>query len=272
MDEADCRHLTVNRHVFRRVNAMIESTFCFLPGVGAATERRFWAQGLRTWTEFLSARSINNIGRGRKALYDVQVQQAVEQYAAGNARYFGVVLPSREQWRLYEWVRPRTAYLDIETDRFGRITVVGLYGDGQMTSFIRGESLNACRLAAALRHYDLLVTFCGTTFDLPMLLAQYPNLPLDQPHLDLCLLGRRLGYSGGLKAIERQFGICRPQELNGMNGDEAVRCWNRWRYGRDLQARGRLLAYNQADCVNLERLAQIFYGLMVQSTKPSSTA
>lgn len=251
---------------------MIESTFCFLPGVGATTERRLWAQGLGTWRDFLSARSIHNIGRGRKAFYDVQVQQAVDQYAAGNARYFGVVLPSREHWRLYEWVRPRTAYVDIETDRFGQITVVGIYAGGQMTSFIRGESLNACRLAEALRRYDLLVTFCGTTFDLPMLMAQYPNLPLDQPHVDLCLLGRRLGYSGGLKTIERQLGIRRPQELDGMNGDEAVRCWNRWRYGRDFEARGRLLGYNQADCVNLERLAQIFYGLMVQSTKPSSTA
>ena len=251
---------------------MIESTFCFLPGVGSATERRFWTQGLDTWTDFLSAGSVNNIGRGRKAVYDAQVQEAVEQYAAGNARYFGVVLPAREQWRLYEWLRPRTAYVDIETDRFGQITVVGLYGQGQMTSFIRGESLNACRLADALRHYDLLVTFCGTTFDLPMLLAQYPNLPLDQPHVDLCLLGRRLGYSGGLKAIERQLGIHRERELSGMNGDEAVRCWNRWRHGHNVEARGRLVRYNQADCVNLEPLGQILYGLMVQSTKPSSTA
>ena len=162
--------------------------------------------------------------------------------------------------------------MDIETDRFGQITVVGLYGQGRMTSFIRGESLNACRLAEALRQYDLLVTFCGTTFDLPMLLAQYPNVPLDQPHMDLCLLGRRLGYSGGLKALERQLGIRREHELAGMNGDEAVRCWNRWRHGRNFEARRKLVHYNQADCVNLERLAQILYGLMAQSTKPSSTA
>ena len=251
---------------------MIESTFCFLPGVGRTTERRLWRQGLRTWTDFLSRPSIDRIGPTRKALYDAEIEKAVTQYAGDNARYFGVVLPPREHWRLYEWLHPRAVYLDIETDSFGQITVVGLYGHGRMTSLVRGESLNTARLGEVFRQYDLLVTFCGTTFDLPMLLRQFPDLPLDQPHLDVCLLGRRLGYRGGLKAIERQLGITRGQELEGMNGDDAVRCWNRWRHSREEEAKARLLHYNEADCVNLQPLAEAFYRLMAQSTRPSSTA
>ncbi len=251
---------------------MIESTFCFLPGVGPTTERRFWRQGLHTWNDFLSRPSIDNVGTLRKARFDAQVGRAVEQHAADNARYFGVVLPQREHWRLYEWLRSRAVFLDIETDSFGQITVVGLYGHGQMTSFVRSESLSARRLGEALRQYDLLVTFCGTTFDLPMLLSQYPDLPLDQPHVDVCLLGRRLGCRGGLKAIERQYGINRRRELQGMNGEDAVRCWSRWRHSRDEEARTQLLRYNEADCVNLEPLADAFYRSMVQSTRPSSTA
>jgi hypothetical protein len=251
---------------------MIESSFCFLPGVGAKTERRFWRQGLLTWADFLSRSSVDRVRPVRKAGYDAGIARAREQYAAGDSRYFGVMLPPREHWRLYEWLRPRTVYLDIETDSFGHITVVGLYGDGRMTSFVRGDSLDGRRLGEALRQYDLLVTFNGTTFDLPMLLRQYPDLPLDHPHLDLCLLGRRLGYYGGLKAIERQLGIGRMTALDGMSGDDAVRCWNRWRHGRDLEARALLLHYNEADCVNLEPLAVEFYRLMAQSTRPSSTA
>jgi uncharacterized protein len=251
---------------------MIESSFCFLDGVGAKTERQFWRQGVLTWADFLCRPSIERISSVRKARYDAQVARALEQYAAGGARYFGVMLPPREHWRLFEWLRPHTAYLDIETDSFGRITVVGLYGLGRMTSFVRGESLDGRRLGDALRQYDLLVTFNGTTFDLPMLLGQYPDLPLDQPHLDLCLLGRRLGYRGGLKAIERQLGIDRMKALDGMSGDDAVRCWNRWRYGRDRHAKARLLRYNEADCMNLEPLADAMYRLMAQSTRPSSTA
>ena len=251
---------------------MIQSSFCFLPGVASATERRLWRQGLLSWADFLSSPSIDRMSAARKALYDAQVAEAMEQYAGDDARYFGVVLPQREHWRLYEWLRPRAVYLDIETDTFGQITVVGLYGDGRMTSFVRGESLNVRRLAEALRQYDLLVTFCGTTFDLPVLLSQYPDLPLDQPHMDVCLVGRRLGYRGGLKAVERQLGIDRGKELEGMNGADAVRCWNRWRHARDEKAKAQLLRYNEADCVNLEPLAEAFYRLMVQSTRPSSTA
>jgi uncharacterized protein YprB with RNaseH-like and TPR domain len=240
--------------------------------VGSTTERRLWRQGLLTWADFLSRPSIDHIGPARKALYDAQIEQAAEQHARDNARYFGVVLPSSEHWRLYEWLHSRAVYLDIETDSFGQITVVGLYGRGRMTSFVRGESLSAARLAEAFRHHDLLVTFCGTTFDLPMLLRQFPDLPLDQPHVDVCLLGRRLGYRGGLKAIERQLGINREQELEGMNGDDAVRCWNRWRHSRQQDAKARLLRYNEADCVNLQPLADAFCRLMAQSTRPSSTA
>jgi uncharacterized protein YprB with RNaseH-like and TPR domain len=251
---------------------MIESSFCFLPGVGRTIERRLWRQGLVTWTDFLARPSVERISSARKALYNEHVAKAMAEYAEHNSRYFGVILPPSEHWRLYDWLRSRAVYLDIETDSFGHITVVGLYGQGRMTSFVRGESLSAGRLAEALRQYDLLVTFCGTTFDLPMLLSQYPDLPLDQPHLDVGLLGRRLGYHGGLKAIERQLGIHRGMTLKGMCGEDAVRCWNRWRHSRNEAARALLLRYNEADCVNLEPLAGAFYRLMVQSTRPSSTA
>ena len=160
---------------------MIESSFCFLPGVGSTTERRFWREGLMSWSDFLSRPSVDRIGPVRKASYDKLIAAAVERYAEDDSRYFGIAFPAREHWRLYGWLRERAAYLDIETDSFGRITVVGLYGRGRMTSFVRGESLDPCRLGAALRHYDLLVTFSGTTFDLPMLLGQYPDLPLACP-------------------------------------------------------------------------------------------
>jgi uncharacterized protein len=97
-----------------------------------------------------------------------------------------------------------------------------------------------------------------------MLLAQYPGLPLDHPHIDLCVLGRQLGYRGGLKAIEAQLDIPRATDLQGLSGHDAVLLWNRWRHSHDENARARLLGYNEADCVNLERLADTFYGEMVR--------
>lgn len=243
---------------------MITSTFCLLQGIGRTTERRLWREGISTWSDFLAASAIRGMSAGRKALYDVGVSKAQSHYAQDDARYFGVVLPQREQWRLYEWLRERAVYLDIETDSFGQITVVGLYGHGRFTSFVRGVSLDERRLSEELSQYDLLVTFCGTTFDVPMLLAQYPSLPLDQPHIDLCFMGRQLGYRGGLKAIEAQLGMTRSAGLHGLNGHDAVLLWNRWRHSHDENARARLLGYNEADCVNLERLADVFYCEMVR--------
>ena len=250
---------------------MITSTFCLLTGIGRTTERRLWREGITTWSDFLAASFIQGISTGRKALYDKGISEAQAHYTRDDARYFGLVLPQREQWRLYEWLRERTVYLDIETDSFGQITVVGCYGQGRFTSFVRGETLEVRHLADELSQYDLLVTFCGTTFDVPMLLAQFPSLPLDQPHIDLCFMGRQLGYRGGLKAIEAQLDIPRAADLHGLNGHDAVLLWNQWRHSHDENARERLLGYNEADCVNLERLADTFYCEMVRRLELNST-
>lgn len=243
---------------------MIESSFCFLPGVGRTTERQWWQRGIGTWKEFLSSPSIPGIGPNRKARYDEALNQAKEHRAQEDARYFALHLQTSDQWRLYEWLRPRAVYLDIETNSFGQIIVVGLYGQSGFTSLVQGESLTRQRLCDELTRYDLLVTFNGASFDLPLLLASIQGLPLDQPHIDLCLLGRQLGYRGGLKAIELQLGISRRADLCGMSGADAGQLWNRWRHRRDEEAKERLVAYNEADCVNLQTLGDLFYCKMVQ--------
>ena len=150
---------------------MIESSFCFLSGVGRRTERRWWRQGIGTWAEFLSSPSVAGSGRHRKARYDEALNQAKEHRAQEDARYFGLHLHASDQWRLYEWLRPRAVYLDIETNSFGQITVVGLYGQSGFTSLVEGDLLTRRHLCDELAQYDLLVTCNGASFDLPFLLA-----------------------------------------------------------------------------------------------------
>ncbi len=245
---------------------MITSSFCLLPGIGLRTERRFWREGLFTWDRFLAAREIQGISGPRKSLFDGRIAEAQKHFTQDDSCYFAKALPARHQWRLYEWLRERALYLDIETDSFGQITVVGLHGRGRYTALVRNESLGLLRLREELSRYDLLVTFCGSTFDLPMLRAQFPGLSLEQPHIDLCGVGRQLGYRGGLKAIERTMGIERVNALQGFSGEDAVRQWNRWRHQRDEHARRLLLAYNEADCVNLQPLADAFYCQLVRAS------
>ena len=52
---------------------MIESSFCVLSGVGLKTARRLWQQGVETWMEFLSCRTIPGIGPSRKPVYDAEL-------------------------------------------------------------------------------------------------------------------------------------------------------------------------------------------------------
>ncbi len=242
---------------------MITSSFCLLPGVGLRTERRFWSHGILNWDRFLLARQVPGLSAVRKARFDDRIRKAQEHVAQQDSRYFARTLAARHQWRLYEWLRERALYLDIETDSFGQITVVGLYGRGRYTALVRNESLGLIRLREELSRYDVLITFCGSSCDLPMLRAHFSDLTLDHPHIDLCGIGRQLGYHGGLKAIERRMGISRIPALQSFSGDDAVRQWNRWRHQRDEDARELLLAYNEADCVNLQPLADALYCRLV---------
>ena len=237
---------------------MIESTFILLNGIGESTERKFWDHGVTTWQRFLAAQSLPGVSARRKSLYDQDLSLALHHHIQDDARYFAGCLKPRDHWRLYGWLRDRAVYLDIETagGPFGDVTVVGLYAEGRMTSLVRGDSLTQDRLRAELSRYDLLITFFGSAFDLPYLKASYPRLTFDQPHIDLCFLARRLGLRGGLKQIEPLAGIERSGPLRGLDGWDAVRLWNRWRCGHDEAALELLLAYNAADAMNLQPLAE----------------
>jgi uncharacterized protein len=253
---------------------MIESTFLLLNGIGEATERKLWHQGIATWQAFQAASFLPGIGRNRKALHDEDLAQALHHHGHDNARYFARCLKPRDQWRLYDWLRPRAVYLDIETagGSFGDVTVVGLYAAGRMTSLVRGHSLTQERLCAELSQYDLVITFFGAAFDLPYLTATYPKLTFDKPHIDLCFLAKRLGLRGGLKYIEAVVGIERQAQLRGLSGWDAVRLWNRWRYGHDIGSLELLLAYNAADAMNLQPLADFLFDQMAQQCEPFRTA
>jgi uncharacterized protein YprB with RNaseH-like and TPR domain len=57
-----------------------------------------------------------------------------------------------------------------------------------------------------------------------------------------------------------------------MSGADAGQLWNLWRYSYDDEARERLIAYNQGDCVNLQSLANRFYCRMAQQQEVEQRA
>ena len=250
---------------------MLESTFIFLKGIGESTERLLWETGISSWDAFLECPKISRITPSRKSQYDGELRQAKQQWLLHNSRFFAQTLKARDHWRLYPQFRSNTAFLDIETNGqplpHGELTVVGIYGQGRMTSLIQGETLTEHRLQEELASYDLLVTFFGSGFDLPFLKAKYPHLLLDQPHIDLCFAARRLGLKGGLKSIENEIGCLRPASLEGLTGMDAVRLWDEWQQGQTESGK-LLIEYNEADCRNLEPLAELIYDRMVNQYGP----
>lgn len=252
---------------------MLTSTFILLKGIGPATERRLWQDGIANWSAFLSRSMIPYISVAKKGWYDEALATAQSRLAVRGADFFRTCLKGRDHWRLFETFRERALYLDIETTghsaREGLVTVVGLYWNGRMRSLIRGENLTEDNLQEALEQCDILVTFFGSVFDIPYLQTAFPRLNFKKPHFDLCFAARRLGLQGGLKFIERELHIPRDEAIEGLDGWDAVRLWHRWR-GGDEAALDLLVRYNAADARNLEPLAELLFQQMVSRYGPPS--
>lgn len=237
---------------------MLESTFVFLKGIGESTERQLWGHGIQNWQAFIQASSLPGISPARKHWYDQELLAAIDHLSQKNYRFFANCLKPKDHWRLFSLLRPRTIFLDIETNGHpmgtGLITLVGLYRNGTMTTLIAGDSLSEERLHHELQQADLLVTFFGTGFDIPFLRKSFPGLSLNHAHFDLCFAARRLGLWGGLKQIEQEIGVERPSGIKGLQGWDAVNLWHAWQQGNALAGK-QLCAYNEADVRNLEPLA-----------------
>jgi len=136
------------------------------------------------------------------------------------------------------------------------VTVVGLYDGAKSRIFVQGQNLET--FVEEIRKYSLLVTFNGSCFDLPFLAAKFPSIDFSHLHVDLRFAMKRLGYSGGLKAIERELGIDRDEGIAEVDGFEAVRLWKRYLRG-DPAALETLIEYNQADIENLKIMMDFAY-------------
>ncbi len=242
---------------------MIKNSFCFLPGIGQVRERTLWKAGILCWEDFLKVPHPPGISPSRKDILRGHLSTALVELEKRNHRYFAGLVERREHWRLFREFSEDAVYLDIETTGLSPdycdITMVGIYRGGKMTALILGEDLTEETLEREVSHCKMLVTYYGTAFDLPFLLRKFPGLRLNEAlHFDLCFGARRLGLTGGLKAVEAKVGITRREEVVGIDGFEAVRLWNDYQRG-DTGALKLLMAYNEEDTRNLTFLAPILY-------------
>lgn len=237
---------------------MLYRTFLHLPGVSEREERRLWCLGVEDWWDFLAADDLPGISRGRLLRLKEGLRLSLAYH--DDLSFLAQAIPRRHHWRLYQVHHERALFLDIETDGLdrerGKVTVIGLARGPYYKAYVAGEDLEEA--LSIIASASLVVTFGGAHFDLPFLRAKYPWLPQPPVHLDLCPLLRRLGFKGGLKRVERALGLRRPEEVEGLDGYQAVRLWRAWRRG-NTRALERLVAYNREDVLNLRFLAEVAY-------------
>ena len=167
---------------------MIKESFIFLPGIGLRKEKQLWQQGIKNWQDFLNAGKIKGISVKAKKYYDTLIRKAEKALLCRDASYFAALLPSTETWRLYSTFKEDAVFLDIETTGTGnnaRIVVFGMYDGIETKQMIYGCNLDFEVIKKTLSSYKLIITYNGSSFDLPFIKKRYPLLLPKAPHIDL---------------------------------------------------------------------------------------
>ncbi len=161
------------------------------------------------------------------------------------------------------------AYLDIETTFSGNISVLGIYRPDTGTTQLVGGGVSDINLYTALAGVSTIITFAGSSFDLPVIRKRlYADLRSEYDHRDLLYVCRRRGLRGGLKLVEQRLGIARATA--GITGYDAPRLWDRYEVLGERSALDTLLAYNYEDVVNLALLEAILDDAPVARPAPAT--
>jgi uncharacterized protein YprB with RNaseH-like and TPR domain len=205
------------------------------------------------------AEQVGRLSRRRVSRLRGSVVESIQKYEGADWNFFENAMPSRHKWRAFGELRAGALYVDIETDGGmgpGAITVIGTYDGKTAKTFVQGIDLDdAAKVIAA---HPLVVTFNGASFDMPLIRSRFPQMLSNHIHVDLRYPLRGLGYTGGLKEIERAVGLRRSSGTAGLDGWDAVRLWRDYRFG-SREALDVLLEYNREDIIHLKPLMELAY-------------
>jgi uncharacterized protein YprB with RNaseH-like and TPR domain len=237
---------------------LIRGALQHLPGIGRQRLKVLQEAGVSDWRQLLGPLSASLAPGGQRYL---QLQAAVRDCEQAllndDLDYLVAALKPLDHWRILGQYFDQASFFDIETTGVAadsQITVIACHHRGQLLSFVKDENLDD--FLDLLDDIQLLVSFNGSSFDVPWLLRHFhiPSIPC--PHVDLRWSCYHDGLDGGLKKIENQLGIRRPPDLEGVDGAQAVRLWYMWELNGNRQARALLERYCRADVVALRRVAQ----------------
>jgi uncharacterized protein YprB with RNaseH-like and TPR domain len=247
------------------LRAVLRSTFQLAPGLGATREKRLWSSGVACWDDYGSQARL-------PAALDRTLREAMalaqEAHAAGDVARLAALVPPCEHWRLLGELAPGVAYLDIETSddavEFAGISAIGLLDARGPRILLAERDLQL--LPELSSSWQLLVTFNGGAFDLPILRRAFPDWQPPPVHVDLRHVLPRLGQRGTLKQVERNIAglhLARPPHLAALDGAGASGFFRQGRAGD--RAAWRLFAeYNLYDVIGLRTLAAYAHNTLAE--------
>ena len=247
---------------------MLHQTFIHIPGIGRHTELELWKGGIHNWDDAdRFEKRFGLVGARIQKRLDEYIPASREAIRQRNAVFFERLSALGETWRVFPEFADQCVYLDIETTGlstvFDRITVVGLYDGRKYKVFVDGENLD--ELPHNLKQHSVVVTFNGAIFDLRFLKLRFPDLVLPPIHIDLRWVARKLGFKGGLKSVEAEFGLTRAEGVKDISGYDATVLWAKHLRG-EKGALEQLIQYNTEDVVHLKAIMEIAYDKLCEKS------
>ncbi|MEZ6126011.1 MAG: ribonuclease H-like domain-containing protein [Planctomycetaceae bacterium] len=243
---------------------MITEAFQHIRGVGPVRMQQLQQLGVRNWHDAVACEQ--KIPPGIRQAVVGACRQALEALETDDIAYFADTLHPLDRWRMLTCWLNQATYFDIETTGLSHddgITIIVCWHRNQLHTFVEHENLDD--ILDLLDDVRLLVSFNGSSFDVPRMIDGFhiPNLPC--AHLDLRWPCFYRGLHGGLKQVTSKLGLERPMDLSSADGDLAVRLWNLWQAQQDSNARNQLIRYCAADVLLLKPLAEHIAGVPMTS-------
>ena len=220
------------------------NSFTFVKGIGVKAETNLRELGIHCWNDVVKKQRPELFPKQKwNALYN-GVNSAIEALKILDVSQLTTLIPKILHWKMIPNFIDRIAYLDIETTglspRYSHITTIAVYDGTKIHDFIRGDNLH--EFPAFISKFPAITTFYGKSFDIPFI-RQEMGIDFNQIHFDVCFLLRRLQIKGGLKKIERRFGVSRGA-LEDLDGYTAVVLWKKFKKTRKKEYLDTLLSYN----------------------------
>ena len=245
---------------------MITAALKHYRGLGPVRLGQLQEAGIFTWHDVINcAHQLPGVLQSEAV---AESQRSIDALQQGNVRYFIDHFAPQDRWRILTQYLDDCAFFDIETTGLeidDTITTIVCWHNGRLHTFVEHENLDD--FLDLMDNIKLLVSFNGSTFDVPRVLDGFhiPELPC--PHLDLRWPCHYQKLSGGLKQITTTLGISRPADLQDADGELAVRLWSQWQLQQNKDARDHLIRYCAADVLLLRPLAEHIAGRPMDSLK-----